>query len=172
VSDLDFVAVIRSAPKADELADLAAVHRALAKSRPLLDGAYLTRTDLAAPPSDTPPRPVVHAHRFSAAGTVAHDPVTWHILAHHGVALHGPDSSTLDIHADEAGLRAWTRANAESYWRPWLRRRGLTLLSDRGVTWGVLGLARLHYTVETGAIASKSAAAEWSRTVCSVPRRR
>ncbi|MER7274196.1 aminoglycoside adenylyltransferase domain-containing protein [Dactylosporangium sp. NPDC000244] len=162
VSDLDFVAVLPSAPGPDEVADLAAVHRALRRSRPLLDGVYLTAADLAAPPSAAPPRPGVHAHRFSPAGAFGHDPVTWHTLAHHGIAVRGPEPSTLDVHTDAAELRAWTRANVASYWRPWLRRRGHALLTDRGVAWGVLGLARMRYTMATGGIASKSAAGAWA----------
>ncbi|MEU7867482.1 aminoglycoside adenylyltransferase domain-containing protein [Dactylosporangium sp. NPDC049140] len=76
--------------------------------------------------------------------------------------MRGPAPSALDIHTDAGGLRAGTRANIASYWRPWLRRRGLALLSDRGVTWGVLGLARMHCTLSTGGIASKSAAGGWA----------
>ncbi|WP_426503745.1 aminoglycoside adenylyltransferase domain-containing protein [Dactylosporangium sp. McL0621] len=161
-SDIDFVAVLPAAPTADEVAALAAVHHALRKSRPLLDGVYLAAADLAAPPSAAPPGPGVHAHRFSPATAVGRDPVTWHTLAHHGVAVRGPAASALDIHTDGDGLRAWTRANIASYWRPWLRRHGLALLSDWGVAWGVLGLARMHYTLSTGGIASKSAAGGWA----------
>jgi len=162
VSDLDFVAVLSAPPTPEEVAALAAVHHALRRTRPLLDGAYLTLADLAAPPSATPPRPGVHAHRFSPSGASGHDPVTWHTLARHGIAVRGPEPSTLDIHTDDAALRAWVRGNIAAYWVPWLRRRGPALLTDWGVAWGVLGLARMHYTLATGGIASKSAAGTWA----------
>ncbi|GAA2379673.1 hypothetical protein [Dactylosporangium salmoneum] len=98
--------MLRTAPTPAQLTALASVHHGLRRTRPLLDGCYLTGSDLSAGPSATPPRPCVHAHRFNPAGTFAHDPVTWHTLAAHGAPLPGPPPSTLDIWQDTAALRA------------------------------------------------------------------
>lgn len=91
--------------------------------------------------------------------------MTWHTLAEHGIAVHGPQPQRLRIHTDDAQLRAWTLANLNDYWRRWADAvRGHSWMAvkarwRRFSTWGVLGAPRLHYTIQTGAIATKEAAA-------------
>ena len=86
-------------------------------------------------------------------------------FAQHGIAVRGSQPQRLCIHTDVAQLRAWTLANLDGYWRGWAdatRGHGwvaVKALWRRFSAWGVLGAPRLHYTIQTGAIATKQAAA-------------
>ena len=99
------------------------------------------------------------------------NPVTWQVLADHGIAIRGPERERLPIRTDEAELRAWTLANLNGYWRRWVERARHGGLNTRGVpprrfaASGVLGAPRLHYTIATGEIATKEAAARYALEV-------
>ena len=91
-------------------------------------------------------------------------PVLWHELAQHGTAVRGPHRDELTIWTDRDRLVEWVRGNLDGYWRRWHARSaaatslaGLVSLTHWGPTWGVLGVARLHYTISTGRICSKTA---------------
>ena len=163
-SDVDFIAVLsRPAP----LPVLAAVHRRLPR-RPYLDGAYVTSDDLRRDPALAAAGFGVHegrAHRRDGGC----DPVAWHTLAGDGVVVRGPAVADLGVWTDAAVLRSWTLDNLDTYWAPWLRRaaRPLSPLGwiDWGVCWSVLGISRLHYTLATGRITSKTGAGEHALSV-------
>jgi hypothetical protein len=98
-------------------------------------------------------------------GDFALDPVTWHTLARHGMALRGRSPADLEIWTDPAALASWTLENLDLYWEPWLRRfsrspsiEGLASLGEWAPAWGVLGVSRVHYTLATGEITSKEGA--------------
>ncbi|HEU4578209.1 MAG TPA: aminoglycoside adenylyltransferase domain-containing protein [Polyangiaceae bacterium] len=61
-------------------------------------------------------------------------------------------------------MRAWSLGNLVEYWRPWTTqyRNGPSSLDgdDAMVCWGVLGVSRLHYTIHTGRITSKTGAGQ------------
>jgi len=146
-SDVDFVAVT-----ADPLGPREQAALGRLPGRPQLDGAYHTWKDLAGP-----------------AEKAGDTPVTWHTLARHGVAVRGPDPSTVDIHLDPAALSAWCRGNLDGYWRSWLARSsrlasrsGLVALSPWATVWVVTGVSRIHHTIATGEIISKEAAARYA----------
>ena len=70
----------------------------------------------------------------------------------------------MPIHTDHEQLIAWVRDNLDGYWRRWhrrssqaLSRQGLVGLTPWAPTWGVLGVSRLHHTIGTGLICSKTA---------------
>jgi hypothetical protein len=184
-SDLDFVAIASGELDRAELARLRAMHlsrwasslirdAALRWRWPLVcNGVYLTQTDLSRSPLEVTPLAGHVAGRFRVAEREGFDvnPVTWQTLARHGVAIRGPKPNRLPIHVDDGELRAWTLGNLNSYWREWARRaRGTGSTTTRALprrfaAWGVLGAPRLHYTVSTGAIASKEAAAQYALEV-------
>jgi len=99
------------------------------------------------------------------------NPVTWQVLARHGIALRGPERDRLRIHTDPVELRAWVRGNLNSYWPRWVeraRRPGpsrAAMLGQRFVAAGVLDAPRLHYTLATGEITSKEAAGAYALEV-------
>ena len=168
-SDLDFVAVTARALADADFAALARAHAALRRRRPrpCFDGLYVTREALA---NDPMRWRGAHSHegRFHAGGA-AGDPVTWHTLARHGIACRGPAASALGVLADAEALAAWTLDNLDRYWRPLLARAtrvadpwGPGSLLAWTAVWIVLGISRLHYTLATGDITSKTGAGRWA----------
>ncbi len=147
---------------------------ALRRRWPLVcNGVYLKAGDLLRSPLDVTPLAGHVAGRFRAAPREGFDvnPVTWGVLARHSVALRGPHRRQLQVHTDDGELRAWVLANLNGYWRRWAERtrRGRwstqVILARRLAAWGVLGPPRLHYTLATGDIATKEAAACYARDV-------
>lgn len=170
-SDIDFVAVTRGQPSGVEVAALRRTHGRLtaAHRRPLFDGTYVTWRDLARDPSLAPPGPHAHDGRFQWRRGAC-DPPTWHMLAHHGVAVRGPQRDQVEVWTDPVALRDWARQNLDDYWRRWWRRScrlwskpGLACMIAWGPVWGVLGISRLHYTLTTDAIVSKDGAGQYAR---------
>jgi hypothetical protein len=165
-SDVDFVAIVDGDFRPAELRRLRALHvggwvsalihdTALRRRRPLVcNGVYLKAGDLSRSPLEVTPLAGHVSGRFRAAPRTGFDvnPVTWYVLARHGVALRGPNRDRLQVRTDEAELRAWVLANLNSYWRRWAARIRPAGLSIRGVpprrlaASGVLGAPRLHYT--------------------------
>jgi hypothetical protein len=153
-SDIDFVAVTSQPLDADATAAVGRAHARLRKQfpRPVFEGIYATWDGLASDPA-----------------RCGHDPVTWHTLARHGVAIRGPDRADLNVWTNAEGLAEWTLGNLDSYWRPllgrtarWGERWSLAALTTYGAVWIVLGVTRLHYTLATGEIGSKENAGRYS----------
>ncbi|MEV5500463.1 aminoglycoside adenylyltransferase domain-containing protein [Nonomuraea fuscirosea] len=157
-SDVDFVAVTADPPPAGVLER---IHTKLG-AHPL-EGVYLTWDDLGHNPSDLGERPQARAGRLDRRGTP--NPVTWHTLARHGLTCRGPKPEELKIWNDPSALAAWTDRNLDLYWRRLVTRAarplspwGLTCLGGYGTVWMVTGVSRLHYTLATGEITSKTEA--------------
>lgn len=167
-SDLDFVAVFAHPPSQAEREALKSAHALFAKAprAPKPDGPWLSKGDLARAAADAP---AGYASRDGlVAGSNAHrDPITWRILARHGVAVRG--ETPPQVCDDDAAVIAWLRSNLRDYWGGWARRgrrlvsiAGLALLLPWGVVWTTLGVCRQLYTLETGDITSKSGAGRWA----------
>ncbi|MGW0805164.1 aminoglycoside adenylyltransferase domain-containing protein [Nonomuraea sp. NPDC002799] len=157
-SDVDFVAVTADEPPA---AVLERIHAGLGAYP--FEGVYLTWKDLGHDPLELGVRPRVQAGRLNRRGGL--DPITWHTLARHGLACRGPKPGELEIWNDPAALAAWTDGNLDRYWRRLVNRGsrlaspwGLLCLGGYGAVWVVTGVSRLHYTLATGGIASKTGA--------------
>jgi Domain of unknown function (DUF4111) len=181
-SDVDFVAIVAGDLRPSELLRLRAVHQgrwisalirdvALRRQWPLVcNGIYLKAGDLSLLPREVTPLCGQVAGRFRTAERDGFDvnPVTWYVLAHHGIAVRGPDRDRLRIHTDEAELRTWAVSNLNGYWRRWALRAGRgtwrtrVIPTRRFVAEGVLGAPRLHYTIATGKIATKERAARYA----------
>lgn len=181
-SDVDFVAIVADGKLgAGELRRLRAIHLGrwgaalardlvIARRWPLVcNGSYLAPDALSRSPLEITPLAGHVAGRFGVAQPGFDvNPVTWHTLAHHGVAIRGPEPDRLEIRTDPAELRAWTLENLNGYWRRWVgraRRLGpatVRAVPRRFAAWGVLGAPRLHYTLATGQIASKEQAGSYA----------
>lgn len=95
------------------------------------------------------------------------NPVTW-VELRGAVAVVGPEPAELRIADVSEPLRQWLVQNLRSYWAP--SAAGMRdVLSARpadqeagaeGVTWHVLGAARLHATLTTGRILSTTQAGD------------
>jgi hypothetical protein len=171
-SDIDFVAVTTDPLGPSERNALRRAHRRVSahRRRPFFDGAYVTWRDLRADPAFAELGAEVHEARWSDSTRGSRQPVSWHELAWHGVAVRGPDRSAIEVWTDSAALVDWTRGNMASYWRPWHARAsrmtsmlGIAALADWGPAWGVLGVARQRYTIATGRIISKHGAGLFAR---------
>lgn len=139
----------------------------------MCNGSYLSRGALSRSPLEVRALAGHVAGRFSVAPARGFDvnPVTWHVLARHGIAVRGPEPERLEIWGDPAELRAWTRGNLDGYWREWVARAGrrsglghVRSLPRRSAAWGVLGVSRLHYSLATGEIVDKEAAGDYALT--------
>lgn len=138
---------------------------------PQLDALVLNRADLVAGPDAIEgPRPIVFEGKVELrADGSARNPVTWQTLRQGGITWRGVPVRELDLHHDPTRLREWTRGNLESYWRPWLAKSrflpsasGVWSLRPDFVEWGVLGVTRLHDTITTGEITSKTGAGAYA----------
>ena len=110
-SDVDFVAIVDGDLRPAELRRLRAMHvggwvsalihdTALRQRWPLVcNGVDLKAGDLSRSPLEVTPLAGHVAGRFRAALRTGFDvnPVTWYVLAHHGIALRGPDRDHLEV---------------------------------------------------------------------------
>lgn len=166
-SDLDFIALIEKPLSEIELAALASFHRGFKRTfpQPDLDGLYATSAQLSADPRGlVVPRVldgVLIPHDAYAA-----NPVAWCTVARNPWLLRGHLPRT--VWNDALVLGEWCRSNLEGYWNRWVKRARTGLkdaalsLRREAVSWGVLGVARIHATLATGEIISKSAAASYA----------
>lgn len=154
-SDIDFVALLTPDAKLEQLPRL---HRRLARIIPKrhIDGIYLRPEELRKPPMGV--GPVAHEGMVRFNATDERHVVTWLTLRDHGVVVSGQPVSALAIWGDAAAAAAYSRQNLADYWQVWLarRRRGIFPLNDAEVSWGCLGIARLHAMITRGEIVSKT----------------
>jgi hypothetical protein len=166
-SDVDLVAVTGSPLDFSELGQLQQLHRQLRHiaPRPALDGIYVTWRQLAAAPQSLSV-PYCRDGRFAPQGGFAANPVTWSILHRAPMPIRGPARPPV-LHDDDL-LRTWCRENLQDYWAAWVRaartrfKPQLFSLSRQATTWGVLGVTRLHATIRTARILSKSEATTYA----------
>jgi aminoglycoside adenylyltransferase-like protein/nucleotidyltransferase-like protein len=167
-SDIDFIAVVAHQPDAGELAALAHVHAGLGP-KPHLDGVYLTAAEFAAQPADGREAPYSLDGEFHATGECFQlNPVLWAELAQDGVTVRGTAPS---ITIDRVRLHDWNLANLRDYWQPFVaqcraimaeRDESMPLPYPDSLPWLVTGPPRLHLTLATGEIASKTKAARYA----------
>lgn len=133
-----------------------------------MQGVYVSSGDLARSPLTVVPIAAHVSASFTAGRGFDANPVTWHTLARHGIAVRGPDPGALGVHVDDRELRAWTLANLHGYWTSWAAAaRGCgwvaaQALTRHGAAWGALGAPRLLHTIETGAIVTKEHAGRYA----------
>jgi hypothetical protein len=95
------------------------------------------------------------------------NPVTWYVLATHGVTVRGPTVDRLGVYLDVEARTRFVVDNLRSYWRPlaaWIRE-ACDATPDRSFDssmfeWCALGALRLHITAFTGEVVSKRGAGE------------
>lgn len=182
-SDVDFVTVVTDGVDDAGLAALTRAHHAVLERYPQspFEGTHLTRAQLAADPADCPGAPSAHEGDLHRADRFALDPVTWHELAHAGIAVRGPAVAELKVWTDDAAFRAFTVHNLTSYWRPWRARYVSAAVeayplsaAEWAAAWSVLGVSRLHSELAGGGLTTKCGAgghalrafdADWHRLI-------
>jgi predicted nucleotidyltransferase len=178
-SDVDFVAVVTQRLDPVELRLLNTMQRllylqSLVDAVPhfrwprVCNGVFVERESVRKSALQVTPIASHVAGKFTPGGGFDANPVTWLNLKRYGVRIRGPEPAELDIYHSDSELRAWTLGNLNSYWRRWtedIQRPGLTAtkaLLLRYVAWGVQGTSRMHYTVVTGDLASKTRATDYA----------
>jgi hypothetical protein len=166
-SDLDILVVTPSDLTEADIAALEALHERF-PDKPYLDAIYMPRSALG-----TRDGQFAHVIDGSWRGiSFRPNPVLWATLDSHGVTLRGPSASSLGAAPDPGWLREWNLGNLSSYWLPWaagIRTRlndpvPAALLTWAAV-WGALGPGRLHCTIATGKIISKTASADYTASL-------
>jgi hypothetical protein len=171
-SGVDFIAVT-SGPMTPALAEmLARIHARLRTGkRPGFDGVYLERDRLCRLPGPGEIADYAHDGTFHTAHPCADvNPATFQCLAQSGIVVFGPAVADLEIATDVAGLRRFEMDHLHGYWARWVARSDAALqrmdhdanIEAAPLGWGVLGLLRVGYTIETGRIVSKTDAGRWA----------
>lgn len=165
-SDLDFVSVCNSPLRDDELRQIESAHQDFHRDNtPKLDGVYVTWQDLQSKPDGTR-LPYFLGGNFENCHAFAANPVTWFILDRYPISLRGPEQPK--VYNREQELIVWCKNNLAGYWMRWIQNarrrlpRMLAPLPPDDLAWGVLGVARIHATIKTTDIISKSAAGAYA----------
>ncbi|HEX8034477.1 MAG TPA: aminoglycoside adenylyltransferase domain-containing protein [Ktedonobacterales bacterium] len=167
-SDLDFVIVTCGALSAETVAALRDLHQRFDQSASAwaarLDAVYIPQEVLRESSPTAARYPVLEWPELLALEHLESGwPIQRYTLREYGVVVSGPNPRSLldPVHPDElrrasaATVEEWqARAHGDSAWVVGLQVR-------RQHTYVVLTLCRLLYTLETGSVASKPAAARW-----------
>jgi hypothetical protein len=168
-SDVDFIAVVSHLATKDEVETVHKVHLEVEQRHPnwILSGMYLLHNDLGRPSDEIGERIVFHEGNLPLQNNFEANPVAWWILKHHGISVLGSDPRDLPISVDTKVLVAWTQENMNTYWKSWTQQLGkrMILLTDWGIQWAVLGVARQFYTIREHNIITKRRSGEYALTV-------
>lgn len=166
VSDIDLVAVCRTTPTELQLDALSTIHL---PAHPSVDVLYVTRDDLARDPRElSPPHSLRGVFKRDGGGNA--NPSTWRSLPT-SIPVRGPQLTDEDIWFNADALRRWNLANLDSYWAgkvsEWRRIRPTEsfLRHPDGLQWLVLGVPRLHYTITTLDVTSKTGAGQYALSI-------
>ena len=164
ISDVDLVAVSSNRPTHEELAALAELHRPF---HPSVDVLYATHEDLGRDPSQQS-LPGSVGGEFRRDGAFDANPVVWRALSTRAIAVRGAPLTDRNLWFDAAALRSWNIANLDGYWSPWVQRARAEVATEArvrheyGLQWLVLGVPRLHYTIATLEVTSKTGAGRYA----------
>jgi hypothetical protein len=168
-SDLD-VLVVSSRPTGGKDLDLlGSVHEG--RGQPFVDAVYVTWDQIGLRPGqDFAGVPAATDGEFDAeANGYVLNPVLWATLARHGITVRGPGADTLGAEPDPQWLRAWNLENMTAYWTPLAaslrgplgQRDPGSTLNAKATVWCGTGPGRLHKTIATGRIISKTECASY-----------
>ena len=168
-SDLDILTLTTRPLTEAELDALEALHKELEDgTQPHTDAVYVPREHVGGlPPEDAAGHGLVVDGEFQRRG-YGQALVLWATLAQSGVTVRGPAADTLGAAPDRAELIAWNRGNLEEYWRTRAAALREHVMGLEGAAefpawlaiWFGTGPGRLHRTITTGEIISKSRSAD------------
>jgi hypothetical protein len=168
LSDIDFIAVLKSKAALSDFENISHIHRTLERKYPWkMSGMYLQAQELGCEERTSEPFPAYHDGKPKWSDYFALSSVTWWILKNHGITVFGIPAQSLEITVDMEHLIQIQRNNLNTYWVSWTRRPGrvVTLLSDWGIQWTVLGVLRQFYTLRENMVTSKIKAGEYALSV-------
>ena len=167
-SDLDILTLTTDPPSDEALDALNTAHRSVAGQKPQLDAIYLPVASVGQR-LDGDGVPHVIDGVFRRDGYLP-DPVLWAIFDRNGVTVRGPAASSFHAGPDPEWLREWNIGNLNSYWHNWsvdargklVTRDPASPISSYVACFALLGPGRLHHTIATGEILTKTAAADYT----------
>jgi hypothetical protein len=164
-SDIDFMAFTSRQLNSGDVEVLREVHARLS-GLACYDGNYVGWDERSQVPDDEPTRVHIVAGEFKVNDCHELTPSTWTEFSRYAIAVRGPDVAELGVSIPRSRLSAWNLGNLNGYWSN-LAETAARILAERdpagtaraeAVAWGALGPPRLHYTLDTGDITSKSGA--------------
>jgi hypothetical protein len=166
LSDIDFIAVLNGKITTEEFLNILRIHKALEKQYPAwkMSGMYFQVQDIGCQGPTKQPFSAYRDGRLKWANRFDLGLVTWWILKNHGVTVFGMPPQFLNITVNMEDLIRLQRENLNTYWASWTTRPGrvLTLASDWGIQWTVLGVLREFYTIHEQQVTSKMRAGEYA----------
>ena len=173
-SDLDLVTLTSRGLSEDELTAVDQMHKTLESgAQPHVDAQYIPRSFAGKlPPEDAAGQGYVVDGSFQR-GVSGQELVSWAILDGHGVTVRGPEARTLGAAPDAGVFRAWNRGNLEGYWRTQALQVRLAISARDPeeefrpyfAVWFGSGPGRLHHTIATGEIISKSTCIDYTASL-------
>ncbi len=162
-SDIDFAAATRDELLAGAVNRLEKLHARLADGSHWtrkLEGAYVPLGTLRRHDPSASPCPAVNERRFYLASLGSDWIIQRHILREQGVVLAGPPPRELIDAVSPDEIRSAVREFLREWWAPMLGNPH-RLRSREYQAYAVLTLCRALYTLQSGEIISKPAAARW-----------
>jgi hypothetical protein len=105
---------------------------------------------------------------FRREGAFDANPVVWRVLSTRAITVRGTPLTVHDVWFDAAELRRWNLDNLDTYWSQWVqwaRTRDATearVRDEYGLQWLALGVPRLHFTIATLDVTSKTGAGRYA----------
>lgn len=168
-SDVDFLVVTRDRLPPEAVEALAALHQGIARSdlkwNRNVEGSYIPQGALRRYDPTDATHPAVEVD-----GTfhLARHGIDWiiqrHVVREHGVLVAGPPPHTLIDLVSGDDLRHAAKRLLQTWWVP-LAADPPRLQSSEYQAYAVLTMCRALYTLHTGSVATKPAAARWARPV-------
>lgn len=168
-SDVDFIAVTSHLVHEKDVEILREIHQEVDQRYPTwkLSGVYLLENDLGKQSREIGECIVFHDGKLKSQTHFESHPVTWWTLKNCGIPVLGSDPKSLPLDITENDLVAWTLENMNTYWKSWTQQPGnlIMLLSDWGIQWTVLGVARQLYTIRERKVITKQRSGEYALSV-------
>lgn len=182
VSDVDFVAVLCGPVRGRELrrlrvlhgaGNLEAVGSAAVHGKPAIpgtvNGVFVAEDEIGRPVTRIRPIAAHSGRAFRRGRAFDVNPVTWQVLAEHGITVRGPSPDELGLDPEPDRLRAWNLDQLHGHWRTFAERaispkppRKPLVSAGRVAAAGLFGPPRMHHTIATGKVIPKETAGEYA----------
>jgi hypothetical protein len=166
-SDIDFVVATGDVLPDQVSPPLEALHTRIAdaglKWAGKLEGAYVPLATLRRHDPCGPPCPCVNEGRFYLATLGSDWVIQRYTLREQGVVVAGPDPRGLIDPVRPDDLRRAVMGFLREWWAPMLQNPDPRLHGDEYQAYAVLTMCRALYTLQYGAVVSKTAAARWAQ---------
>lgn len=174
-SDIDFLVVTTDEIPEEIIPALQTMHELIAAGQSKwtkeLEGCYIPKHSIRHYDPIEVGYPMIERYERLVVGESGSDQVIQrHILREHGIVLAGPSVDTLIDPISPKELRQAVLDILHRWWAPILRDPGLPLNSPGYRTYAVLTMCRMLYTLQHGAVVSKSVAARWAQEMLGEPR--